>query len=151
MPDQIIKNIIVKADVATAYQAWANFENFPHFMKNIKSVQKTGEYTSHWEADGPLGTTVEWDAETTMLEQNKRIAWNSKDDDDSDITTSGQVTFNPLSDQETEISVTMQYVPRKGGAAGTVVAKIFSNPEEQLEEDLRNFKDFIEGRYSRTA
>lgn len=150
MDNQVTKSIIVKADVSSAYQAWANFENFPHFMKNIKSVHKTGPDTSHWEMDGPLGTTIEWDAETTRMEENKRIAWNSKDRDDSDITTSGQVTFNDLPSQETEVTVTMHYVTRKGGKLGSAAANLFSNPEKQLEEDLRNFKDFIEGRYQRT-
>jgi uncharacterized membrane protein len=149
MENQTTRSIIVKADVSTAYQVWENFENFPHFMKNIKSVQKTGPNTSHWKMDGPLGTSIEWNAETTRKEENKRIAWNSKDNEDSDITTSGQVTFNNLQDGETEITVTMHYVPRKGGAAGSAIANLFSNPEKQLEEDLRNFKDFVEGRHDR--
>jgi uncharacterized membrane protein len=150
MQNQVTKSIIVKAEVSTAFQAWSNFENFPHFMKNIKSVRMTGPETSHWEMDGPIGTTIEWDAETTRMEENKRIAWNSKDRDDSDITTSGQATFNDLPGGETEVTVTLHYVPRKGGAVGAAVANLFSNPEKQMEEDLGNFKDFVEGRFNRT-
>ena len=87
--------------------------------------------------------TVEWNAEMTRLEEDKRIAWNSKDMDGT-ITTSGQVTFNNLPNNETEITVTMQYQP-PGGKLGEAVAKLFSNPEERLMEDLRNFKTFVEG------
>jgi uncharacterized membrane protein len=148
MADQFTKEIIVGASVEAAYSAWANFENFPHFMKYINSVRKTGDRTSHWVMDGPLGKQIEWDAETTMLEPNKRIAWNSRDN--GDITTSGQVVFKELGHNQTHITVTLQYVP-PAGKLGEVVAKIFSNPEEQLEEDLAHFKAYIEGRHSRTA
>ena len=40
MADPITKTIIVKSDVATAYNLWANFENFPHFMKYIERVHQ---------------------------------------------------------------------------------------------------------------
>ncbi len=144
MSEMITRSIIVKANVDEVYRAWTNFENFPMFMKNILSVQKNGDKTSHWVMEGPLGKKIEWDAETTRLEENKRVAWSSKDHKDSDITTSGQVTFNPLSNGETEINVMLQYIP-KAGLAGDAVAKFFSNPEEMLEEDLKNFKAYIEG------
>jgi len=148
MPDQVTRDIIVKADVNEVYNTWANFENFPHFMKNIKSITKTGDRTSHWVMEGPLGKDLEWDAETTKLEPNKRIGWNSRDG--GDIKTSGQVTFNQLPNGQTQITVTLQYVP-PAGKLGELVANLFSHPEKRLEEDLNNFKAYIEGTHSRTA
>ncbi len=145
MMDGVTKNIIVKASVEDAYQAWANFENFPRFMKHIKSVTKTGERSSHWVMEGPLGKEIKWDAETTRLDENKRIAWNSTD---GDIKTSGQVTFNDLPHGETEITVMLKYVP-PGGLAGEIADKLFANPEGKLEDDLRNFKAYIEGMHDR--
>ena len=148
MADQFTKEIIVKSPVADAYAAWANFENFPYFMKYIKSVRKTGDRTSHWVMNGPLGKDVEWDAETTTLDPDRRIAWNSRDN--GDITTSGQVVFKELGTDQTHITVTLQYVP-PAGKLGEAVAKIFSDPEEQLEEDLHNFKTYIESGRTRAA
>lgn len=148
MADQFTKQIIVNASVADAYNAWANFENFPQFMRYIKSVRKTGDRTSHWVMDGPLGKQIEWDAQTTTIEPNERLAWNSRDN--GDITTSGQVVFKSLANNQTHITVTLQYVP-PAGKLGEIVGKLFSDPEEQLEEDLANFKQYIEGQRSRTA
>src|SRR5439155_6839025 len=91
MADQTTKSIIVGAPVADVFAAWADFENFPRFMEDIKSVTRTGEKTTRWVARGPMGQDVEWEAETTRFEPNKRIAWRSTDD--SPVTTSGQVTF----------------------------------------------------------
>lgn len=144
MTEQIVKSVIVKRPVQDIYSIWSNFENFPYFMEYVKDVTKVGPKVSHWEVKGPLGMTVEWDAEMTRMEDNKRIAWNSKDRDGT-ITTSGQVTFNSLPQNETEVTVTMQYTP-PAGKAGEIVANLFSNPEQRLAEDLRNFKRYAESR-----
>jgi uncharacterized membrane protein len=142
MSNKITQNIIVKGNVSELYNLWANFENFPHFMEHIDSVTKLDDRTSHWVMNGPLGISVAWDVETTRLEEGKRIAWSSKDNV-GDIKTSGQVTFNPLSHDQVEITVTLHYVPA-GGAVGNLAANLMSNPEKQLAEDLRNFKAYAE-------
>lgn len=144
MAEPVTKTIIVKSDVATAYNLWANFENFPHFMKYIERVTKLSPNMSRWEMDGPLGRKVEWTAETTRMEPNRRIGWNTKDNA-STVTTSGEVIFTPLADFETEITVTLKYDP-PAGALGEAVAKVFSDPASRLEEDLKNFKKYVEGR-----
>lgn len=136
----IVKNIIVKAPMQDIYQAWANFENFPHFMQHIRSVTKIDERRSHWVMDGPLHSRFEWDAETTRLEENKRIAWSSTG---GDIKTSGQVTFNALPSNEVEVTVMLRYIP-PAGIAGDLFATLFTDPEGKLAEDLRNFKRYIE-------
>jgi uncharacterized membrane protein len=148
MPEQTTRTIIVGGSVDDIYRLWANFENFPQFMKHIKSVTRTGERTSHWVAEGALGKKAEWDAETTRLEKNKRIAWNSKEG--SSVKTSGQVTFNELPKGQTEVTVTMQYVA-PAGKAGEAVAKLVSDLGGRLEEDLRNFKAYAEGTAERVA
>lgn len=141
-PRQVTRSIIVKGSTADVYKVWANFENFPQFMQHIKSIRKTGDDLSHWVMEGPLGSRIEWDAKTTRAEENKRIGWNSIQ---GDIKTSGQVTFNGLPDNQTEVTVMLQYIP-PAGMAGAAVAELFGNPEGKLDEDLRNFKRFIEKR-----
>jgi uncharacterized membrane protein len=149
MQKQITRNIIVKSSPEEAFQIWSDFQNFPHFMKYIKTVTKTGLKTSHWEVEGPVGSSIEWDAEITRFEENKRIGWSTKDRQ-GDIKTSGQVSFNPLPNGETEITVMFQYVP-PAGATGDTFARIFANPEQRLAEDLQNFKEYVERMHERTA
>ncbi len=146
--DQVTKSIIVKSDVETAYSIWSNFENFPMFMQYIEDVKHLGDGMTHWKMKGPLGKTLEWDAEITRMDENKRIAWSTKDFSDADVTTSGQVTFNELPQDETEVTVVLQYKPN-AGIAGDIIDKLFANPEEKLDQDLRNFKDYVEGRLNR--
>lgn len=148
MADQTTKTIIVGAEIETVYETWANFENFPHFMKDVKAVTRTGDRMSHWVVQGPLGKQIEWDAETTRLDKNKRIAWNSKET--SDIKTSGQVTFNDLGKGQTEVTVTLQWVvPASKG--GETLVSLVADPAKRLLEDLRSFKHYVEQGVRTTA
>lgn len=149
MPQQVTKTIIVKGDLPYIYNLWANFENFPRFMKYIKSITPTGPNASHWVMEGPAGVQIDWNAEMTREEENKRIAWSSKDNKGF-ITTSGQVSFNALPDNQTEVTATVQYTA-PAGKVGEAIAKLFANPRERLAEDLRNFKSYAEGKFDRTA
>lgn len=149
MAQQFTKMMIVKADAADVFKLWSDFENFPHFMKNLKSVRKVTDKVSEWTLSGPMGAPIKWTAEMTRHEENKRIGWNTKDNDGL-VTTSGQVTFTALPQNETEVTVRMQYQP-PAGKAGELAAQLLSNPEKMLEEDLRNFKAFAEGMYDRTS
>ena len=140
MAKQVTKSIIVKGTVNEVFQVWADFENFSNFMKPVKAVSKINGRKSHWVVEGPLGKTIEWDAETTTFEPNQRIAWNSND---GDIKTTGQVTFTSLPENQTQVTVTLQYVP-PAGLASSIADKLFGDPEGQLQENLRGFKSYVE-------
>jgi uncharacterized membrane protein len=142
MAEQATKSIIVGAGVREVFEAWSNFENFPHFMKTIKSVEKRPDGSTHWVMDGPLGKKVEWDADTTMFEPNKRIAWHSREG--CTIKTSGQVTFAELGTGQTQVNLTIQWVvPASKG--GETLAGLITDPEKRVEQDLYNFKTYVEG------
>ena len=135
----VTKSIIVNAPVAQVFTFWKNFENFPRFMENIESIQVIGPDLTHWKSKGPLGTSVEWDAKTIAVVENEKIAWQSTE---GTIETHGAVTFKE-SNGATEVTVGLEYQP-PGGALGEAVAKMFSDPEDQLEEDLNRFKHVAE-------
>lgn len=149
MSEQVTKSIIVKTDPPGAFDLWSHFENFPHFMDHVKEVRKLGNKHSEWTVSGLLGKDFTWTAEMTRIEENKRIGWSTKDRNDS-VTTSGQVTFNPLPDGQTEVTVVMNY-STPAGRAGNALADLLANPEKRLEEDLRNFKSFAEDIHNPTS
>ncbi len=142
MANSVTQTIIVKGGPAKIYNIWADFETFPSFMSNVQSVTVNKDGVSHWVMKGPLGVDLEWDAEVTRKDENKRIAWRSRSD--STMQTSGQVTFTTLPNDETQITATIHYVP-PSGLAGEVAAGLFGDPEGRLMRDLRNFKTFVEG------
>jgi uncharacterized membrane protein len=133
--EHVTKTIRVNSSIDEVYGIWSNFENFPYFMDNITEVKRSNGH-SHWVME-VLGQKVEWDAETTRMEENREIAWNSTG---GDIETSGRVLFREIAPDETEVELSMAYVPPN------VIAKVFANPEGRLEKDLQNFKAYAEGR-----
>lgn len=145
MTERVTNSLMVKGTVQDLFAIWADFENFPHFMKNIKSVTKSDDTYSHWVMEGPLGKEMQWDAKVTTFEPNKRIAWKSIK---GDLQTSGQVTFSDVGNNSTEVSVTMHYEP-PAGKAGKIAADIFDDPQKRVDEDLHNFKSYAEGMYQR--
>ncbi len=136
----VVKTVIVNAPISQVFSFWKNFENFPRFMENVESIQITGPDETHWKAKGPLGTAIEWDAKTTYVEENKKIAWQSTG---GQIETHGAVTFESAGTDQTKVTVGLEYDPA-GGALGEAVARLFSDPEAKLEEDLHRFKKVAE-------
>lgn len=141
---RVEKSIEVNAPVHECYRVWTDFENFPRFMKNVKSIRRKGDRNVwHWEVSGPAGKSVEWDAEVDSMQPNKVVSWHSVRD--SEVDTSGAVTFQEMEMNRTRINVTMVYNP-PAGAIGEFVADLFKNPEKMVEEDLENFKQLVEQR-----
>jgi uncharacterized membrane protein len=125
------------------YEFWRRFDRLPTFMAHLDEVRVTGERTSHWIATAPFGRTVEWDAEIVDEAPGSSISWRSTDD--ADVANQGTVRFvRAPGDRGTEVHVELEYkVP--GGGLGEAVARYFGeDPHQQLDDDLRRFKQVIE-------
>ncbi len=143
MPQRVESSVVVEAPVSRVYDYWSNLENLPNFMTNIEEVRATGPGMTHWRIKGPLGTKMEFDAQTTQEEENRALGWNSVD---GNVETSGQVRFQELGPERTRVEVTMNYADPPGGRIGEVGSKIVANPQVMVDQDLYNFKEIIEGR-----
>jgi uncharacterized membrane protein len=136
------QSITVNRSIDEVYAFWRNFANFPRFMAHLDEVTMQGT-RSHWVATAPAGMTVEWDAETVESRENERIAWRSLEG--SDVQHSGHVHFvRAPGARGTEVRVHLTYIP-PGGALGRAIAKLFgADPEQQVRDDLRRFKQIME-------
>lgn len=139
-PHEVRETVEVTASPEEAYKMWSRFEDFPRFMTNVIEVRKTGDRTSHWVVEGPLGQRIEWDAETTADEPGAFIAWRSTT---ADINNSGEVRFE-RTPRGTRILLVMTFEPAVG-PIGAVVARVTgSAPQSLVRQDLRRFKQLIE-------
>ncbi|MGI8961009.1 MAG: SRPBCC family protein [Bryobacteraceae bacterium] len=139
----VTRTIILNRSPEEVYRFWHDFTNLPTFMKHLESVQLTGDNRSHWKATGPGGKTVEWDAEMIDDQPNTRIAWRSLEG--SDVHNSGSVQFERApGGRGTLVRVEFQYTP-PGGMIGATIAKLFGEePGQQVDHDLRAFKQVLE-------
>jgi uncharacterized membrane protein len=133
------------------YAFWRNLPNLPRIMRNVKSVMPLDEDRSHWVAVGPMGYSVEWDAEIINDEPNQTIAWRSLEN--ALVDNAGSVRFIPSpGDRGTEIKVVIDDIP-PAGRVGAMIAKLFgADPQAEVREDLRRFKQAMEtGQIATTA
>lgn len=133
----------VNAPVDETFRFWRRLENLPKFMEHLREVRTLDPRRSHWVAEGPLGVTVEWQAEIIREEPNRLIAWQSLPG--SDVDTAGAVHFTRApGGRGTEVRVSLKYDP-PAGKAGAWVASLFGEaPEQQVKSDLQRFKQLME-------
>lgn len=135
------KTLYIDASVNTVYAFWSDFENFPKFMRNVRSVQKRHENAWHWEVAGPLGASVEWDSEITERIPNEVIAWRTLPS--ATVQHAGIIRFE-RQNGGTRIDLRMSYNPGIG-AVGHLIASLFgANPKTEIDEDLSRMKSFLE-------
>jgi len=134
---------IINLQPEEVYDYWRDFQNLPRFMKHLEAVEEHADGYSHWVAKGPAGTTVEWDATIVADAPGRVITWRSLEN--ADVDNAGAVRFEAApGGRGTIVKVNIQYNP-PGGAIGKTVARLFGEePEQQLDDDLRRFKQMME-------
>ena len=135
--------VTVNRPIEEVYRFWRRLDEFPRFMGHLESVETIGERRSRWRAKGPAGLTFEWEAEMTEDVENERIAWRSVPG--SEVETSGSVRFGRAPGARgTEVRVTLQYSPPAGRLGRTIAWLFGEEPEQQVRNDLRRFKQIVE-------
>lgn len=141
--ESMIKTVDVNLPVRTVYNQWTQFEDFPLFMENVEQAEQLDDRRLNWTVsiDGKHET---WSAEITEQIPDKRIAWKST----GGVAHAGVVTFHHLTDDTARVTLQMDYEPESmsekvGSALGVV--------ERRVEDDLDNFKEFIEKRGKETG
>jgi uncharacterized membrane protein len=137
------KSLNVNVPLNVAYNQWTQFEDFPKFMEAVKEIRQIDETHLHWRVD-MWGMEKEWDAVIDEQIPDRRIAWHSTEGADN----AGVVTFHYIDEEVTRVTLQMEYSPdnfveEMGDALGLVANRV--------ENDLKNFKNFIEWRKSATG
>ncbi len=135
---ELIQMIDVNVPVTTAYNQWTQFEEFPHFMADVESVEQLGDDKLRWKASVG-GVTKEWTSRITEQTPDKRIAWTNIDG----ARNAGVVTFHRLSDTTSRVALQLDYEPE-----GVIekVGDMLGVISRQTQGDLARFKKYIEER-----
>jgi uncharacterized membrane protein len=143
---KVEQSVTIDRPAPELYQFWRNFENLPRFMRNVESVQITGDTTSRWAVKGPFGRRWEWEATIINEVEGELIAWQTSGD--AEVQNAGSVRFIPSrSGRGTEVKVVVEYLPPAGpaGRVGAAIgALIGRSPGEEVKADLRRFKQLME-------
>ncbi len=134
---------VVNRPLEEVYHFWRDFQNLPRFMRHLESVTEIGEGRSRWKAKGPAGMDVEWEAMIVADVPGEVITWRSLEN--SDVDNAGAVRFEQAAGgRGTIVKVNFEYKPI-AGVIGAGIAKLFGEePNQQLDDDLRRFKQVLE-------
>jgi uncharacterized membrane protein len=135
---KVERAVSVEEPAEKVYRFWRDFRNLPLIMPNLESVTVQSPTRSHWVAKGPLGTSVEWDAEIINDKPNELIAWRTEG---ARVESAGSVRFEARPDGSTLVRVSLQYSP-PGGELGHMLSAVFGeDPGGRIEEDLMRLKE----------
>ena len=139
----ITEYVDVDVPVATAYNQWTQFEEFPRFMDGVESVHQLDDATLEWTTEIG-GVKRAWTARITEQTPDTRIAWTST----SGARNAGVVTFHRLTDESCRVTLQLDYEPE-----GVVenVGSFFGVVSRKTKGDLERFKEFIESRGQATG
>jgi uncharacterized membrane protein len=134
----IEQSIDVEAPIATVYDQWTQFEEFPKFMQGVEEIRQLDDRRLHWIVDFG-GSRHEWDAEITEQNPEERVAWSNVDGKDN----AGVVTFHKIADGRTRVMVQMDWAPE---GVKEKVGSALGFDDRRVQADLARFKDLVEDR-----
>ncbi len=135
-PLEIRKIVNIAAPVQDVFDFWLNFQNFPRFLKGVRSVQARRGGRSHWEVEGPGGLPVRWDAELTRQLRHELIAWRSIPG--SIVRHAGRVRFRRTEEGGTRVELEFSFTLPAAGAPGAFLVR------RRLNDALAQIKTMLE-------
>ena len=119
--------VVVKAPVDRVYEQWSRLEDLPKFITPLREVRRIDDmhfsYAWHRNGDGQEGLF-----HIVLQIPGRRIAWRTM----SNGFASGVVSFEPRSQQETEVTLKIRSIFQPQSLS------------HRVEEYLGNFKRLIE-------
>jgi Polyketide cyclase / dehydrase and lipid transport len=131
------QSIEISVPVHTAYNQLTHFEEYPHFMQDIETVQQLDDTHLHWSSRLSY-QTMEWDSEITEQVPDRCIAWRNL----NGPAQAGKVELQAVGPDKARVTLTIE------ADADQVAGAPHGNSEaamtQRLEQDLMRFKQFIE-------
>lgn len=135
------KTLHIQVPVPQVFDALCDCESFPSLMRNIQTVERRPDGSTHWRMTGPLGLPIEWQAVTTQLDQDRMLAWRTVEE--SPLQHFGLARFEP-EEGGTRLRVDLWYRP-PAGRVGHALAQLFgADPKSELDADLLRLKTYLE-------
>jgi uncharacterized membrane protein len=139
--EQIALSLTVARPRETVYAAWRAFEDWPRFMRHLKSVTPLDRRRYHWVASGPV--PLEWDAELIEDRASELIAWQSLPG--AVVHHSGWASFRNTPDGGgTELYVELRYGPARGERSAAVLRAFTPAARKSIAADIRRFQEYVE-------
>jgi len=74
---RVEQSVTVHRTAAELFRLWRDLSTMGHVFRHVERVECVSSHRSHWVVKGPVGTTMEWDAEVINEVENRLIGWQS--------------------------------------------------------------------------
>jgi uncharacterized membrane protein len=132
-------SIVVDHDVITTWSACAAIERLPEYVAGIESCRMLPDGRQEW-VGRAFGIERIWRSEWVERTPYSRIAWHT----DDPMVPDGDVTVEPVGDDQSRVTITMHYEPQ------TMLDRVLVNPAAtrlRLAWDLRCFRRWLDEDY----
>jgi HSP20 family molecular chaperone IbpA len=140
---RIEQSIDVNVPLRAVYNQMTQFTDFPRFMEGVQEIRQLDDTHLHWHSKS-RGRDSEWDSEITEQVPDQCIAWRNI----SGKKNVGRVVFQPIADDKTRVTLSMECDPEGSSPEVREVENIIA---KHTEEDLARFKKFIESQGHETG
>jgi uncharacterized membrane protein len=142
-------DLYFETSIATAkspeecYRFWRDFQNLPRFMDNLESVQALDERRFHWISKSSSSLRLEWDCEITEDRPGAALGWRTVNG--AQVPNAGSVIFEPAPrGRGTIVRLSIHYSPVGGRLTAALAKLLRQDPQTQVQQDLRRFKQLLE-------
>lgn len=139
--NRIEASVTIRRAVEDVFRFYRDFKNLPGFLGDVMAVEQTGQATSRWTIQGPLGIRVNWKIKVTEERVNELIRYET-------VTLPGlrtcwEIYFSPGPEAgETEVREVMKTpLGRLGSAALALIGKF---PAQEVASNLHRLKQVME-------
>lgn len=135
--------VTVLKPASELYREWRDLTGLRRFAPIIEEIRIIDEGRSHWRIRGPMDDAIEWDAVLVEDVPERLIRWRSLEH--VDVPQAGSISFTPAPIiQGTEVTVRFTYNPPVGRWTASLLQHTRYDPQRQLRESLRRFKQWME-------
>lgn len=139
--NRVTQEIEINAPVEVVFDWISNFSAYPRWLQGIQRVRLTAPHRSRWTATTPSGEAVEWEAETTVFEPDRKVAWRSVE---GDVRAFGEAVIEATNHDTTVLRLQLGYEADESTAPGVVNYLMGDDPAAQLQESLARFAQIVE-------
>lgn len=143
MEERMEHCLIVERPLRMVYNQWTQFEEFPRFMKGVKSVRQIDDTHLEWHAE-IAGHDLHWKSHIIDQVPDQRIVWRAI----SGARNGGMVEFRAIDEARTEVKLVMEYEPE---GAVEKIGDAVGAPDGRVKADLERFKEYIESQPAETG
>lgn len=139
------RSIEVLATPEAVFDAWSDFENFPHFFTRVLTATPLDEQRSRWALQETAASRLEGNVMWRKRERPRMLAWHSEDN--AAFALAGTVTLEPTR-SGTRVTLRLAMPPQPGASQAEdrmeSDSRLYKEFGRELEKDLLRMKSFIE-------